>query len=383
MKIERIIIAMDSFKGSISSLEAANCVAQGIQRVKTDVELIKVPIADGGEGTLTALMHGFPDAYVVEKIVQGPLGTLVNAQFGMLTAESAIIEMAQASGLLYTQQSEQDVLRASTYGVGELILAALDEGATTIYLGLGGSGTNDGGMGMAQALGVKFYQADDSPVSAGLQGIGQVSRIDISGMDSRIAKMNFKILADVKNPFIGMNGATAVYGPQKGVPQDLVAKYDAWMSHFAIIISRDVGVEISQVLGSGAAGGLGGGLLAFCQAEITSGIAEILTLLQAENVIKDADLVITGEGRIDGQSLAGKAPIGVARLAQKYQIPVIALVGGRTTDLGLVYESGVDIVLPILPRPMTLNEAIEEVEMNLVLAGETVMRMVTLSKKIK
>lgn len=368
-----IVVAIDSFKGSATSLQAAQWVEQGIHKVIPDAKVSKVPIADGGEGTvaaLTAALHG----RVVAKRVTGPLGEQVDAEFGMLDDTTAVVEMAQASGLNLTSQAPQQAMRASTYGVGELIEAAIDEGATTIYLGLGGSASTDGGAGMAKALGVRFDTAAGEPISCGACGLADLAKIDMADLDPRIKQVTIKILSDVTNPLTGPAGAAAVYGPQKGLTQAQVPQVDKWLAHYAKLVASTVGQDIGALPGAGAAGGLGTGLLAFTNAKIYRGIDEILQLVQLDAQLTDCDLVITGEGSMDAQSLNGKAPIGIAKAAKAHGVPVVALVGARAADLDAVYDAGIDAVWAIGLGPTSLAEALKQVQRNLTIAGETVIR---------
>ncbi|MHC5372351.1 glycerate kinase [Enterococcus sp. LJL120] len=371
--MKKIIIAMDSFKGSGTSSQVASWVAQGIRQVNQQLEIQEIPIADGGEGTVEALVQGL-QGQIKEVVVRGPLGKKVTACYGLLPNQQAVIEMAEASGLALINPESDDVFQASTYGVGELLLAAIEAGAKTIYLGLGGSGTNDGGVGMAQALGVSFKDTMGNEILPGAKGLENLAEIDSSGLNPAIEKATIKILADVANPLTGANGATAVYGPQKGLQKNDIAKVDQWLEHYGQLIFQTTGLKVADEPGSGAAGGLGAGLLAFAGAEVTQGITEILDLLNFEEAIKDAAFVITGEGRLDSQSLEGKAPLGVARLAKKFQLPVVAIVGSYQGDISGVYPMGIDLVIAAIYRPQTLTEALDSVAENLAAAGETAIR---------
>ncbi|WP_265455853.1 glycerate kinase [Enterococcus sp. HY326] len=371
--MKKIIIAMDSFKGSGTSSQVAFWVAQGIRRVNQQLEIQEIPIADGGEGTVAALVQGMHGQFQ-EAVVTGPLGKKVTARYGLLPNQQAVIEMAEASGLALINPQSDDVFQASTYGVGELMLAAIEAGAKTIYLGLGGSGTNDGGVGMAQALGVSFKDAVGNEILPGAKGLESLAQIDSSGLHPAIEKTTIKILADVANPLTGANGATAVYGPQKGLQKDDIAKVDHWLESYGQLIFQTTGLKVVDIPGSGAAGGLGAGLLAFAGAKVIQGITEILDLLNFEEAIRDAAFVITGEGRLDSQSLEGKAPLGVARLAKKFQLPVVAIVGSYQGDISGVYPMGIDLVIAAIHRPQTLIEALDSVSENLAAAGETAIR---------
>lgn len=380
MKAFQIVIAVDSFKGSASSIQAENWLEAGIRKVLPDSRISKIPVADGGEGTVAALTTALNGRLVEEK-VEGPLGEEISATFGMLEDTTAVIEMAEASGITLIQQDGEDVLHASTYGVGQLMLAAVREGAKVIYLGLGGSATNDGGAGMAQALGISFKDSAGKEIPRGAIGLKDVVSIDASKKNPALEEVSIKILSDVTNPLTGANGATAVYGPQKGITPESVEEVDSWLKNYGEVIQAELGVSIADQPGAGAAGGLGAGLLAFFHTEMYQGIEHILELLAVEEKIRNASLVITGEGKMDAQSINGKAPIGIARLAKKYGVPVIAVVGSRDNDLAPVYAEGIDLVLSVINRPMTLSEAIGEVEENLITAGETAIRAFLLKER--
>lgn len=380
MKAFQIVIAVDSFKGSASSIQAENWLEAGIRKVLPDSRISKIPVADGGEGTVAALTTALNGRLVEEK-VEGPLGEEISATFGMLEDTTAVIEMAEASGITLIQQDGEDVLHASTYGVGQLMLAAVREGAKVIYLGLGGSATNDGGAGMAQALGISFKDSAGREIPRGAIGLKDVVSIDASKKNPALEEVSIKILSDVTNPLTGANGATAVYGPQKGITPESVEEVDSWLKNYGEVIQAELGVSIADQPGAGAAGGLGAGLLAFFHTEMYQGIEHILELLAVEEKIRNASLVITGEGKMDAQSINGKAPIGIARLAKKYGVPVIAVVGSRDNDLAPVYAEGIDLVLSVINRPMTLSEAIGEVEENLITAGETAIRAFLLKER--
>lgn len=368
-----IVVAIDSFKGSATSMQAATWVAQGIKQVDAEALITKVPIADGGEGTVEALTSALGGKKIAQTVT-GPLGDRVQATFGMLDATTAVIEMAQASGLNLTSALPDDALRASTYGVGELINGALDAGAKTIYLGLGGSATTDGGVGMAKALGVAFETERGTPIACGAQGLAELAKIDVSQLDPRLQQVTIKILSDVTNPLCGPEGAAAIYGPQKGLTDKQIPIVDGWLAHLGELLQQATGRKVADLPGAGAAGGLGAGLLAFTHAQVYRGIEEILRMVHLDDALAQADLVITGEGRMDAQSLNGKAPIGIAKAAKRYGLPVVALVGARSDDLGPVYQAGIDAVWAIMNHPQTLAEAIQAVQVNLTTAGETAVR---------
>lgn len=386
----RVLLAIDSFKGSVSSAQAEKAVAEGVRRVWPDAELGALPLADGGEGTLDAIaVHG-GELSTCE--VAGPLGDRLSAR--MLVDDehdSAVIEMAEAAGIGYSPCTESAALAASTYGVGELILRAVRAGAKTVYIGLGGSATNDGGAGMLQALGARLVDERGRNIAPGLAGLEHVTSIDLVPTLRALSGAHVVVLSDVENPLVGRRGALAVFGGQKGLPTDdaeALRRYDSWMVGYgrlldaAITGARAQGLlrvpegartfgSVLGVPGAGAAGGLGATLLAL-GAELRSGVETVLDLIGFDERVRDVDLVITGEGNMDEQSAAGKAPVGVARRAKRYGKPVVAVVGGRADNLDAVYGQGVDLVLPVCRRPMPLDQALDpqEATTNLICAGE-------------
>ena len=387
----RVLLAIDSFKGSVSSAQAEKAVAEGVRRVWPDAELGALPLADGGEGTLDAIaVHG-GELSTCE--VAGPLGDRLSAR--MLVDDehdSAVIEMAEAAGIGYSPCTESAALAASTYGVGELILRAVRAGAKTVYIGLGGSATNDGGAGMLQALGARLVDERGRNIAPGLAGLEHVTSIDLVPTLRALSGAHVVVLSDVENPLVGRRGALAVFGGQKGLPTDdaeALRRYDSWMVGYgrlldaAITGARAQGLlrvpegartfgSVLGVPGAGAAGGLGATLLAL-GAELRSGVETVLDLIGFDERVRDVDLVITGEGNMDEQSAAGKAPVGVARRAKRYGKPVVAVVGGRADNLDAVYGRGIDLVLPICRKPMPLDQAlgVQEATTNLICAGES------------
>lgn len=386
----RVLLAIDSFKGSVSSAQAEAAVAEGVRRVWPDAEVSALPLADGGEGTLDAVAACGGELVTCE--VAGPLGDRVSAR--MLVDgehESAVIEMAEAAGIGYSPCTESAALEATTYGVGELMLRAVRAGAKTIYIGLGGSATNDGGAGMLQALGAHLVDERGCNIAPGLAGLEHVASIDLAPTLRALNGVRVVVLSDVENPLVGRRGALAVFGGQKGLPTDdaeALRRYGSWMVGYgrlldaAIVEAREQGLlrvpegartfgSVLGVPGAGAAGGLGAALLAL-GAELRSGVEAVLDLIGFDEHVRDADLVITGEGNMDEQSAAGKAPVGVARRAKRYGKPVVAVVGGRADSLDAVYGQGVDLVLPVCRRPMPLDQALnpQEATTNLICAGE-------------
>ncbi|EME8251843.1 glycerate kinase [Enterococcus faecium] len=375
---KKIIIASDSYKGSASTFEVEASIEEGIKRVEKQADVLKIPIADGGEGTVDAIIEGCGGEYRYITVT-GPYQQMVQAKFGLIDTERAVIEMAQASGLMLVGTNQMNPMEATSYGTGELINEVLAHGV----IGIGGSATNDGGVGMAQALGVSFKDADGKEIALGAKEIAMIDSIDISNINPRLKETVFYILSDVSNPLCGQNSASFIYGKQKGASGAQVLKLDEALCHYGQKIQETLGITVLEMEGAGAAGGLGAGLLAFCDAEMCQGISKILELLKLEEYMKKADVVITGEGRMDGQSLNGKAPVGIAILAKKYDIPVIAIVGSASANLSTIYETGIDYVLDIINEPMELSYAMEQVERLLVCAGEQAMRLIQLGEKIR
>ena len=396
----RVLLAIDSFKGSVSSAQAEEVVAEGVRRVWPDAQVSALPLADGGEGTLDAVAACGGEIVTCE--VAGPLGMRVAAR--MLVDgehESAVIEMAEAAGIGYSPCTESAALAATTYGVGELMLRAVRAGARTLYMGLGGSATNDGGAGMLQALGARLVDDRGCNIALGLTGLEHVASIDLAPALRALNGARVVVLSDVENPLVGRRGALAVFGGQKGLPTDDVEAlggYDDWMVGYGRLLDTAIAEARAQGLlrvpegtrtfgsvlgvpGAGAAGGLGAALLAL-GAELHSGVETVLDLIGFDERVRDVDLVITGEGNMDDQSAAGKAPVGVARRAKRYSKPVVAVVGGRADNLDAVYGQGIDLVLPICRKPMDLEQALDpqEATTNLICAGEAVARSYDLGR---
>ena len=387
----RVLLAIDSFKGSVSSAQAESAVAEGVRRVWPDAEVGTLPLADGGEGTLDAVAACGGEIVTCE--VAGPLHEHVSARMLLDTErESAVIEMAEAAGIGYSPCTESAALAASTYGVGELMLRAVRARAKTLYIGLGGSATNDGGAGMLQALGARLVDDRGCDIAPGLAGLEQVAGVDLVPAVRALDGVRIVVLSDVENPLVGRRGALAVFGGQKGLPTgdaEVLRKYDSWMVGYGRLLDAAIAEVRTQGLlrvpegartfgsvlgvpGAGAAGGLGAALLAL-GAELRSGVETVLDLVGFDERVRDVDLVITGEGNMDEQSAAGKAPVGVARRAKRYGKPVAAVVGGRADNLNTVYEQGIDLVLPICRKPMPLDQALDprEATTNLICAGES------------
>lgn len=372
----KIVIASDSYKGSLDSSQVNEAMRKGILRVFEDAEIICIPIADGGEGTVDAVMTCCGGSYCYETVT-GPDGREVIARYGILPDKSAVIEMAAASGLPLVQDVTPDaVMNSTTYGTGQLIASALDKGCRKIYIGIGGSATNDGGIGMLQALGVSFLDADNREVGFGGKYLDKIARIDISNLDPRIQETSLVVMSDVTNPLCGENGAAVVYGPQKGATEEEIAILDKGLAQFAELICHMNLPDIRNLPGAGAAGGLGGGLVSFLGAEIRPGIKAILEIADFEKSVQWADLILSGEGRIDGQSANGKVVSGIAEIAGKYNVPVIAICGSVEKDAREIFEKGISGMEAAVCRPVTLEKAMDEAEQNVIDAAERVMQMV-------
>ncbi len=355
----KVIIAPDSFKGSLTAPEIADAIEKGIKSVSPSAITIKLPMADGGEGTVICLVNA-TGGRILKKWVKGPLGEEVEASYGILgDGTTAVIEMAEASGLPLVLMEKRNPMITTTYGTGELIKAALDSGCRKIIIGIGGSATNDGGVGMAQALGVRFLDDKGREIGFGGGELKKIAKIDISGLDKRIKDTEILVASDVKNPLCGPNGASYVYGPQKGATPEMVKELDEGLSHLADVIKRDLGKDIKDVPGAGAAGGLGAGLMAFLNAKLRPGIELVMEALRFEEKVKDATLVITGEGKIDRQTAYGKVPVGVAKVSKKYGVPVLAIGALVEEEPEFFKPYGIDYVLLISP-PMDIDAPKEE-----------------------
>jgi glycerate kinase len=358
----RVVVAPQSLKGSLSAAQAGQAIARGVREVYPDAEINIVPVADGGEGTVQALVDA-SGGRLLQREVTGPLGTPVKAFFGVMgDGRTAVIEMAASSGLPLVPPEQRDPRVTTTYGVGELILAALDEGCTHFIIGIGGSATNDGGAGMAQALGARLLDAQGRDLAFGGAALEGLERIETECMDARLQRCSFEVASDVTNPLCGPTGASAVYGPQKGATPTMVAELDAALAHYAHIIERDLGQAVQNIPGAGAAGGLGAGLLAFLHATMRPGAQIVLEAVRLEERLREADLVITAEGRLDSQTAYGKSVGAVAALAKKYGLPVLAITGGLEENYQEIYDLGIDGIAVLPSGPMTLAEAMEQAD---------------------
>lgn len=375
----KVVVAIDSFKGSLSSMEAGTAVAEGIYRADKEAEVTVRPLADGGEGTVEALTAGMNGR--IERVkVTGPLGTGVEAAYGKIAAtKTAVIEMSAAAGITLVDEQDRNPLHTTTYGVGELIQDAMQKGCRNFIVGIGGSATNDGGVGMLQALGYGFLDAAGRQIPYGAEGLARLVKITDDRVVPELKECHFKIACDVTNPLCGEQGCSAVFGPQKGATPSMVEEMDKWLMHYAALTKEKYPQSDRNKPGTGAAGGLGFAFLSYTNAALDSGVKIILEETKLEEHIKSADIIITGEGRLDGQTIMGKAPIGVARMAKKYGKKVLAFSGCVTEDAVLCNRHGIDSYFPILRSVTTLKEAMapECAKENLAATAEQVFRLIT------
>lgn len=374
----KIIIAPDSFKESLTALQVATAIEAGFKKVFPDAEYIKVPMADGGEGTVQSLIDAW-HGQLMQTNVTAPLGDTTVAEWGLSAdKKTAIIEMAAASGLHLVPETARNPLMTTSYGTGELIKAALDCGVEKIILGIGGSATNDAGVGMLQALGAKFLDQQGNILTFGGAALQHLAQIDMSQLDPRLFDVQFEVACDVDNPLCGANGASAVFGPQKGATVAMVAQLDQALAHFADIVAQQYQKNIADIAGAGAAGGMGAGLQLLPRCTLKSGVDIIIAATQLSHYVEQADLVITGEGRIDGQTIHGKTPIGVAKVAKQFNKPVIAIAGCLRLDYEVVYDAGIDAVFPIIRNLASLEQTLAEGHDNLVSTAQNIARVLKL-----
>lgn len=374
----KVVVAIDSLKGSLSSLEAGEAIKSGVLKAMPEAEVCVRPLADGGEGTVEALALGMGgELKTVE--VTGPLGEKVNCLYGILEeSKTAIVEMSGAAGITLVSDELRNPLHTTTYGVGEVIKDAIANGCRHFIVGIGGSATNDGGIGMLQALGFGMLDKDGNQVPFGAKGIKEIVTITDDQVIPELKECSFRIACDVTNPLCGERGCSAVYGPQKGATPEMVKEMDAWLADYAKLVSAKYEKADAEYPGTGAAGGMGFAFLAYTNAVLESGIKIILEETKLEDYVKDADIVITGEGRMDGQTAFGKAPIGVAKIAKKFDKTVLAFAGSVTKDAVVCNEHGIDAFFPILRRIQTLQEAMtpEIARDNMVTTVEQVFRLI-------
>lgn len=355
----KVVVAVDSFKGSVSSIEAGEAVRDGILLVKPDAQVKVITLADGGEGTVDALVRGMQGGYE-EVLVTAPLGEKVNCRYGIIdNGDTAVIEMAGASGLTLVKREELNPLKATSYGTGEVIKDAMAKGCTKFIVGIGGSATNDGGVGMLQALGFSFINANGTEIGAGGGELSSIVNIDCKNALPQLKDCTFKIACDVNNPLCGKFGASAIYGPQKGATPPIIEILDAGLSHLADIVNKTFGSDQRNFPGAGAAGGMGFGFISFLNSTLESGIEIVLDEIDFDSIVEGADLVVTGEGSIDAQTAMGKAPVGVARRGKKYGARVLAIAGCVTEDAVQCNGEGIDGIFCIANRALSLNESMD------------------------
>lgn len=368
----KIVIAPDSYKESLSATEVAQAIEKGFREIFPDAHYVSVPVADGGEGTVEAMIAATQGAEHTASVT-GPLGERVDARWGMSgDGNTAFIEMAAASGLALVPPELRNPLITTSRGTGELILCALEHGARNIIIGIGGSATNDGGAGMVQALGAKLLDSEGNALGQGGGALETLARIDISELDRRLHDCRIEVACDVTNPLTGKEGATAIFGPQKGATPEMITRLDAALAHYAQLIKRDLDLDVLDLAGGGAAGGMGAALFAFCGAELRQGIEIVTDALHLDRYVAEADLVITGEGRIDSQTVHGKVPVGVAKVAKRYNKPVIGIAGSLTADVGVVHEHGIDAVFSVIYGICTLDDALKNAAENVRMTARNV-----------
>lgn len=378
----KILIAPDSFKGSLSSIEVINCIEKSAKRHFNDLEIVKVPIADGGEGTVEAILAAVGGELKNVEVI-GPLGNKIISSYGVINKRTAIIEMAAASGLALVADEDRNPMLTTTYGTGELILAGLNSGIREFFIGIGGSATNDGGIGAMQALGVKFLNSDNEEVGFGGGELSGIVNISLEDLDDRIKESSITVICDVNNPLTGPRGATSIYGPQKGASEEMLLELEKGMNNYKRVIEKNFGIEVNKVKGAGAAGGLGAALTVFLGAELKPGIETILEIVHFDLLLEGVDLVITGEGRIDGQSIYGKVPIGISKYCKRKNINVVAIVGSMGAEADVVYDFGINSIFTIVNSPMSVNEAMQNAGELLENAADRMFRFLKLGMSIK
>ncbi|CAO97772.1 glycerate kinase [Erwinia tasmaniensis] len=378
----KIVIAPDSYKESLSALQVATQIELGFREIFPHAQYIKLPVADGGEGTVDAMVAATAGK-IISLPATGPLGNPVDAFYGLSgDGQCAIIEMAAASGLEGVPLARRNAMTATSWGTGELMRDALDKGVKRMIIGIGGSATNDGGAGMIQALGAKLLDRQGKCIGHGGAELARLASIDLSGFDRRIADCQIDVACDVSNTLTGEQGASAVFGPQKGATPEQVVQLDHALKHFAALIQRELHHDVLPLAGGGAAGGMGAGLYAFCGATLRPGIDIVTDALGLDALVRDATLVITGEGRIDSQTVQGKVPVGVARVAKRYHKPVIAIAGSLSRDVGVVHQHGLDAVFSVIYRICSLDDALREAAENVRMAARNVAATLNIGRQI-
>ena len=377
--MKKVVVAPQGFKESLTGMEIAEAMSIGVKRVWPEAETVLIPVADGGDGTLQALVDS-SGGEVRTAIVQDAIGRDIEAAWGALgNGTTAVIEVANAVGLARLTTDERDVRNASTFGVGQLFTEALDAGFTDFIIGVGGSATNDAGAGMIQAMGGKLTDKNGSEIGRGGIALSELANIDVSGLDPRMAGVNVLVACDVNNPLTGNHGASAIFGPQKGATPEDVKELDAALGHFAEIIAKDLHTDVAEIPGAGASGGLGAGLMGFFDARLRLGADIVLEALNIEDHLKDAELVIVGEGQFDRSTVFNKSPVAVAQRAKRYGTPVIGIAGSLGAGFSEVHEHGIDAVFSLVSRPMSLKAAMEDTKRLVAIATEEACRAIALS----
>ncbi len=379
----KIVVAPGSFKGSLTAFQVSNAIEKGFRRIFLDANIVKIPMADGGDGILECLINA-TNGKIINKIVTGPLGKRVKACYGVLgDAKTVIIETASASGLNLLKLNEYNPMLTTTYGTGEMIKSALNKGYRKLIIGVGGSATNDAGAGATQALGVKLLDSSGKNISFGGIGLKKLDKIDMSGIDRRIAETEIIVACDVSNPLTGVHGAANVYSKQKGATPEMIKKLDNYLEHFAGIVERDLGKNVREMPGAGAAGGMSAGLMAFLDAKLKPGADVVAEKLKLSKHMKDADLVVTGEGSLDAQTTYGKTPIGVTRIAKGFGIPVIVIAGQIGEDAEKLYQQGIDAMLSIAPGPISKEDSISNAENLITSTSESAARIIKVGLRMR
>ena len=377
--MNKVVLAPQGFKESLSGMEIAEAMAIGVKSVWPEAETVLIPVADGGDGTLQALVDS-SGGEVRSAEVEDAIGRTIESQWGALgNGTTAVIEVASAVGLARLGQDERDVRNASTFGVGQLFIEALDAGFTDFIIGVGGSATNDGGSGMIQALGGKLTDSDGNDIARGGIALLDLVNIDVSGLDPRMANVNVVVACDVNNPLCGTRGASAIFGPQKGATDEDIQELDAALANFAEIIAKNLHKDVAEIPGAGASGGLAAGLMGFFDARLRLGADIVLEALNIEKHLKDAELVIVGEGQFDRSTVFNKSPVAVAQRAKRIGIPVIGIAGSLGAGFREVHEHGIDAVFSLVNRPMTLKAAMEDTKRLVAIATEQACRAISIN----